>query len=217
MPVDVFKDTASDFWKATESYFWVSSSSSVSSSSISSSSSSISSSSISSSNSSTSSSSISSSSSMSSMSSLSSRSSISSISSVSSSSISSSSSADIWAYIWGASSVDQDETQIKWTLWKYRGAATQARNSGEYGQLLLISGDEFVSDVRDFQNTDNKYLKLSFDDKDSGSGGHVLTNCASWRGSDEYFTQDTELGPGWEDYSPGLKTWRYVQIKVMCS
>ena len=200
MPENGFRDTATDIWKSTADDFWISSSSSVSSSS----------SSVSSSSSSVSSSS--------SSSSVSSSSSSESSSSSSSQSSSSSSSADIWAVVWGASSVGADEVQLQWTLWKYRGSATQAKNTGQYGQLLVAPSDEFVSNVRDLGNTNSKYLKVTYDDKDSGSGGCTVDTCASWRGATAtYFTQDTELGPTWESYSAGSKTWRYIQIKVTCS
>ena len=76
-----------------------------------------------------------------------------------------------------------------------------------------VSGEEFVSDVKDMGSVLTRYLTLSYDDYASGSGSGTLY----WRGRSTTFNQDDNevTGPAWEEYTePANKSWRYIQ--AMC-
>lgn len=81
---------------------------------------------------------------------------------------SSSSSASHWGYCWGATQTDINsagllEISDEWSKWLYKGTTTEARHTGDYGTLLLASGEEFVSDVKDLGSSQSRYLRLPFD------------------------------------------------------
>ena len=125
---------------------------------------------------------------------------------------SSSSSASVWGYIWGASSPPSNYVDKVWGLWKLKESATEARNTGDDGNLLVATSEEFVSDVIDFGSSEIRYLQIDTTDS-KGTGG------IEWRGSDDtaFNQDDNEDSVAWESYSRGNKTWRYIQIKVSCS
>jgi len=98
-------------------------------------------------------------------------------------------------------------------VWKIKETVNDARDSGNWGELQLGSGEEFVSDVKDMGSVLTRYLILTYDDYASGSGSGTLY----WRGQAAGFDIDDDevSGPTWEEYTgPANKTWRYVQ--VMC-
>lgn len=104
---------------------------------------------------------------------------------------------------------------LPWSLWKVKESATDARDTGDYGKLQLIDGEQFVSDVKDMGGQgETRCLKISYDDYSSGGGSGTI----QWRGSSIYFNpaSDEVSGPTWEAY-PAIganKDWRYVQIKI---
>jgi len=105
------------------------------------------------------------------------------------------------------------ETAVAWSVWKVKETTNDARDSGDWGELQLGSGESFVSDVKDRGNTDTRYLTLSYDDYSVGSGSGTLY----WRGQAAIFNYDDNevAGPAWEEYAgPANKDWRYIQ--VMC-
>ena len=141
--------------------------------------------------------------------------SVSSSSSSESTSVSSSSSSlslSSVGWTWGEQNPDP-ETAVEWSVWKIKETISDARDSGNWGELQLGSGEEFVSDVKDMGSVLTRYLILTYDDYASGSGSGTLY----WRGQAAGFDpEDNEIvGPAWEEYTgPANKTWRYVQ--VMC-
>ena len=114
-------------------------------------------------------------------------------------------------WTWGEQNPDP-ETAVEWSVWKVKESANDARDTGDWGVLQLGSGEEFVSDVKDRGNTDVQHLSLSYDDYAVGSGSGTLY----WRGQATTFNyNDDEIaGPTWEVYSPGNKSWRFIQL--MC-
>lgn len=81
--------------------------------------------------------------------------------------------------------------------------------------IQLLPGDEFVSPVKDTGYTINKFLIVTYDDYGTGKGSGTI----QWRGGPTIFTQDADevSGPIWENYPSGgaMKTWRYVQLKLI--
>lgn len=133
-----------------------------------------------------------------------------SLSSNSSSSSSSSSSGFPVGWTWGCETPPTSTTPVVWTVWKYRESATEARNSGAWGDLQLRDYDSFVSDVKDSLHTRYKSIKFTYNDCDIGDTPPKIY----WRGSDTEFAQDDVL-PSWTQYTGWINTtYRYLQIRV---
>ena len=115
-------------------------------------------------------------------------------------------------WTWGYQTASPEEA-LPWSDWKVKESANDARDSGDWGKLQLAAGEEFVSTVKDKGDTDVKWLRVTYDDYDSGVGSGSI----HWRGQAGTFNQsDNEVvGPTWEAYPAGgaNKGWRYIQVK----
>lgn len=135
----------------------------------------------------------------------------SSSSSTSSSSESQEFTADGWT--WGYATPTGTDA-VKWTNWKYKESAVEARNTGDYGNLEVKNHESFVSDVKNSLTTQEKLITISYDDYGTGFGsGDVY-----YRSSNTIFSQDSNevAGPSWVSYSEAIQIYnRYIQIMVV--
>jgi len=103
------------------------------------------------------------------------------------------------------------ETNVYWDDWKYEGSAVAVVKTSPWGRIELQDGEAAVSPVIDLTNTDSKYLSIGLNAYLDGYGTYAIY----WRGSTSAPWNQGASSPAWEAYSPGNKTWRWVQIKIV--
>jgi hypothetical protein len=121
--------------------------------------------------------------------------------------------AELYEYGWDGSDLEAHGQPVL-NEWTEEGTLTAATYSSATGDLQLVIGDDFVSDVVDRGVNTGKWLSVSYN-----STGNELIGIW-WRGDNTTdFDQDAG-SPSWEEYpfaaDGANKDWRYIQVRVIC-
>ena len=113
-------------------------------------------------------------------------------------------------HTWGAQTATPQASHPWGKKWYYKGTINEARYTTNWGQLLVASGDSFVSSIIDFGDSNSRLLTITTDDYASGGGkGGTIY----WRGRNTDFSYDIAAIP-WLLYNQSATTSRYMQIMV---